>query len=74
MGESNQAASYFGSSVSTAGDANKDGHSDVLIGAPSYDTAANKESGAVFLNRSGPEGSFYLIPNPGGGATTIYLD
>ena len=74
MGESNQASSYFGSSVSTAGDVNKDGYSDVLIGAPSYDTAANNESGAVFLYRGGPEGSFYLIPNPGGGATTIYLD
>ena len=74
MGESNQEYGYYGGSVATAGDVNKDGHSDVLIGAPSYDSGENYESGAVFLYRGGPEGSFYLIPNPGGGATTIYLD
>ena len=74
MGESNQENGYYGGSVATAGDVNKDGHSDVLIGAPWYDAGENYESGAVFLNRSGPEGSFYLIPNPAGGATTIYLD
>ena len=74
MGESNQEYGYYGGSVATAGDVNKDGHSDVLIGAPSYDTEENNESGAVFLNRSGPEGSFYLIPNPGGGASIIFLE
>ena len=74
MGESNQENGYYGGSVATAGDVNKDGHSDVLIGAPSYDTEENNESGAVFLNRSGPEGSFYLIPNPGGGASIIFLE
>ena len=74
MGESNQENGYYGGSVATAGDVNKDGHSDVLIGAPWYDAGENYESGAVFLNRSGPDGSFYLIPNPSGGATTIYLE
>ena len=74
MGESNQEYGYFGGSVATAGDVNKDGHSDVLIGAPSYDSGENYESGAVFLYRGGPDGSFYLIPNPAGGATTIYLE
>lgn len=74
MGESNQEYGYYGGSVATAGDVNKDGHSDVLIGAPSYDSGENYDSGVVFLYRGGPEGSFYLIPNPGGGATTIYLD
>ena len=73
-GESNQEDSYFGSSVATAGDVNKDGYSDVVIGAPWYDAGENNESGAVFLYRGGPEGSFYLIPNPAGGATTIYLE
>ena len=72
--ESTQENSYFGASVAAAGDVNKDGFSDVVIGAPSFDTTANNESGAAFLYHGGPEGSFYLIPNPGGGATTIYLD
>ena len=72
--ESNQEYSYFGYSVATAGDVNKDGYSDVLIGAPWYDTEENNESGAAFLYHGGPDGSFYLIPNPAGGATTIYLD
>jgi hypothetical protein len=72
--ESNQEYSYFGYSVATAGDVNKDGHSDVVIGAHWYDAGENNESGAAFLYHGGPDGSFYLIPNPAGGATTIYLD
>ena len=72
--ESNQEYSYFGYSVATAGDVNKDGYSDVVIGAPWYDAGEKNESGAVFLYRGEPDGSFYLIPNPSGGATTIYLD
>lgn len=74
MGESNQEYSQFGNSVATAGDVNGDGFDDIIIGAPSYDSGENYDSGAVFLYRGGPEGSFYLIPNPGGGATTICLD
>ena len=72
--ESNQENSYFGYSVATAGDVNKDGYSDVVIGAPWYDAGENSESGAAFLYHGGSDGSFYLIPNPGGGATAIYLD
>ncbi len=35
--EGNQASADFGKSVSTAGDVNGDGYSDVIIGAPAYD-------------------------------------
>jgi len=74
MGDGNQEASSFGSAVAGAGDINKDGFADVIIGAPFYDWNGIANSGAVFVNRSGPDGSFYLIPTPAGGATTIYLD
>ena len=72
--ESNQENAGLGWSVATADDVNKDGYSDVVIGAPWYDAGENSESGAAFLYHGGSDGSFYLIPNPGGGATAIYLD
>jgi hypothetical protein len=46
--ESNQSESRFGHSVSTAGDVNKDGFSDVVVGAPYYDKGQTNE-GAAFV-------------------------
>jgi hypothetical protein len=46
--ESNQVGANFGKSVACAGDVNKDGYSDVLVGAPNYDNGQNNE-GRAFL-------------------------
>jgi hypothetical protein len=43
-----QASACFGYSVATAGDVNKDGYSDVIIGAPYYDNEQEDE-GAAFV-------------------------
>jgi len=44
--ESDQASASFGFSVSTAGDVNGDGHSDVIVGACRYDNGATDEGRA----------------------------
>lgn len=46
--EGNQANSFFGISVSTAGDVNKDGYADVIIGAHYFDNGETNE-GRVFI-------------------------
>ena len=46
--ESNQVGAYFGRSVSSAGDVNGDGYSDVIVGAYQYDDGQNNE-GAAFI-------------------------
>lgn len=53
--ESNQAGAEVGYSVSSAGDINGDGFSDVAIGAPRYDNGQNDE-GAVFVHLGSAKG------------------
>ncbi|HEX2880921.1 MAG TPA: FG-GAP-like repeat-containing protein, partial [Polyangiaceae bacterium] len=48
LGESNQASANYGLSVTCAGDVDKDGYDDVLIGAPAYDNGSTDE-GRVYL-------------------------
>lgn len=53
--ESDQPGARFGSCVASAGDVNRDGYSDVLVGAPNYDDGQEDE-GAVFLYLGSPGG------------------
>ncbi|MBN2383044.1 FG-GAP repeat protein [bacterium] len=48
MAEGNQASAYFGVSLSSAGDVNGDGYSDVIIGAYNYSNGETGE-GAAFV-------------------------
>ncbi len=55
IGESNQSNAYYGWSVSSAGDVNSDGYSDVIIGAYNYDNGETDE-GAAFVYYGSPSG------------------
>jgi len=55
IGESNQDFAYYGYSVSTAGDVNGDGFSDVIVGAYLYDNGQTDE-GAAFVYHGSPTG------------------
>jgi hypothetical protein len=54
-GESNQANAFFGTSVSSAGDVNRDGYSDVVVGAISFDNGELDE-GRAFIFLGGASG------------------
>ncbi len=54
-GESNQPLALFGQSVAVAGDVSRDGYSDVIIGAPSYDNGEENE-GRVYVFHGSPTG------------------
>ncbi|HLF25275.1 MAG TPA: FG-GAP-like repeat-containing protein [Anaerolineae bacterium] len=53
--ESDQAGAQFGHSVSTAGDVNGDGYSDVIVGAIKYD-GGNTDEGRVFVYHGSASG------------------
>ena len=52
---------WFGYSVSTVGDVNHDGYTDVLVGAPRYSRGGLANRGACFLYYGSPTG---LVDNP----------
>jgi gliding motility-associated-like protein len=54
--DANQPAANFGNSVSSAGDVNGDGYSDVLVGSDFYDVGANTNAGAVFIYHGAANG------------------
>ena len=59
--ESDQANAQFGWSVGTAGDVNRDGYSDVIVGAPNWDNDENNEGGAwVYLGSGSGLSESYL--------------
>jgi hypothetical protein len=53
--EINQSYMWLGFSVSSAGDVNGDGYSDVIVGAPDYDKGQDNEGGA-FVYKGDPSG------------------
>ncbi len=53
--ESNQNQANLGSSVSSAGDVNSDGYSDVIVGAPQY-TNGEENEGRAFVYLGSPTG------------------
>ena len=53
--ESNQGSALFGYSVSTAGDVNGDGYSDVIVGSP-YFNAPETDEGRAYVYHGSPGG------------------
>ncbi len=50
--ESDQVTAHFGQSVSSAGDVNGDGYSDVIVGAPDFDNGQTNEGRAYLYHGS----------------------
>jgi len=51
-----QASAHFGDGVASAGDVNRDGYSDVIVGVPDWDGAAGADAGRAFLFMGGAAG------------------
>ncbi|MBK7101211.1 MAG: FG-GAP repeat protein [Flavobacteriales bacterium] len=63
--EIDQASASFGNSVSTAGDINGDGFSDLIVGAPNWesDAATLGSEGAIFIYYGSAVGKPGTVPN-----------
>lgn len=57
----NKPGAYLGTSVSSAGDTNDDGHDDILMGAPGYDDGSPGSGAAVALMGTGPIASLTAV-------------
>ena len=70
------ASDWFGVSISTAGDVNGDGYSDVIVGAPNNDAGGNDAGRAYLYLSSAPPAkprimSVKDVPNDQGGLVTV---
>ncbi len=64
--EGNQLGAFFGNSVSAAGDVNRDGFADIIIGAVGYpagDPLLGAQNGAAFVYLGGPAGIVATDPS-----------
>ena len=69
--ESDQGSAYFGYSVSTAGDVNGDGYSDVIVGAPFYQNGQLQEGMAFIYYGNGGTGLRSTVQQYKPGTTNI---
>lgn len=70
VGEGNQSGAQYGYSVSSAGDVNGDGYSDIIIGAPYFDDAT-PDNGRAYLHLGSAEGVSSTAIWVGDGDSTI---
>ena len=72
-GKNDQADSEYGTSVGTAGDVNRDGYSDVIVGAPRWDNGQVNEGGVyVYLGSPGGLSTKYTWRQDSDTALALY--
>jgi MYXO-CTERM domain-containing protein len=71
-GQSDQAGAYYGTSVSGAGDINRDGYADIVVGAPYFDNG-NTDEGRAYSYHGSALGPVPTAWNPEGAQDSAYL-